>query len=87
MEDAVLERADADRMVVGHTPQAQINTALQDKIWRVDVGMSKGMDGGDPEVLEIVKGENGEEEVSILTESGRVPSSHRRAVHIKSSFD
>jgi hypothetical protein len=45
----------ARRMVVGHTIQeAGINGACNGKVFRVDVGLSKGCGDGHPEVLEIV---------------------------------
>eukprot|EP00547_Thalassionema_nitzschioides_P000137 CAMPEP_0194212568 /NCGR_PEP_ID=MMETSP0156-20130528/12600_1 /TAXON_ID=33649 /ORGANISM="Thalassionema nitzschioides, Strain L26-B" /LENGTH=411 /DNA_ID=CAMNT_0038940427 /DNA_START=202 /DNA_END=1440 /DNA_ORIENTATION=- len=75
--DEVLTTLDADRMVVGHTVQNQINAALRGKVWRVDVGASRGVSGGTPEVLEIVKQPDGGEEVSILTERGRIPQKDR----------
>lgn len=68
----------AERMVVGHTPQSRINTALSGRVWRVDVGASKGVMNGIPEVLEIVK-DGTEEIVSVLTQSGKVPASERQA--------
>ena len=42
------------RMVMGHTVQKQINSALGGKAWRIDVGASRGVVGGTPEVLEII---------------------------------
>ena len=59
-------------MVMGHTPQREINSALGGKAWRIDVGASQGVLGGTPEVLEIVHmgGENGEDRVNILTVEG-----------------
>jgi len=44
----------AKRMVIGHTPQlGGCNGECDGRIWRVDVGMSFGVVGADPEVLEI----------------------------------
>ena len=44
----------ATRMVVGHTIQPEgINSACNDKVFRVDVGLSRGCGDGEPEVLEI----------------------------------
>ena len=64
---------DVQRMVMGHTPQHKINSALQGKAWRIDVGASSGVMGGTPEVLEIIHmgGENGEDIVNILTVEGK----------------
>jgi len=57
-----------ERMVMGHTPQMHINAALQGKAWRVDVGASRGVMSGIPEVLEIIHGGEDEEDViSILS--------------------
>mmetsp|Transcript_44754 Transcript_44754/g.71843 ORF Transcript_44754/g.71843 Transcript_44754/m.71843 type:complete len:397 (-) Transcript_44754:464-1654(-) len=44
----------AKRLVVGHTPQmGGCNNQCDGRIWRIDVGMSFGVVGADPEVLEI----------------------------------
>jgi hypothetical protein len=72
---------DVQRMVMGHTPQSQINAALKGKAWRVDVGASRGVNNGTPEVLEIIHkgGENDEDVINILTiEGDRIPSSDRQ---------
>ena len=76
MLDAALFSAGADRMVVGHTVQTKINSALGGKCWRIDVGASRGMMNGTPEVLQI-KTEQGREVVSILTRNGPVPADGR----------
>ncbi|PKL75251.1 MAG: calcineurin [Candidatus Melainabacteria bacterium HGW-Melainabacteria-1] len=47
-----LTQAEAKRMIVGHTVHGQINSACQDKVWRIDVGMAKAY-GGPVQVLEI----------------------------------
>ena len=58
----------AKRLVVGHTPQlGGCNAECDGRIWRIDVGMSFGVVGADPEVIEIV----GDEE-RVLT--SRVPA-------------
>jgi len=45
----------ASRMVVGHTIQeAGINSACDDRVFRIDVGLSRGCGNGEPQVLEIV---------------------------------
>ena len=45
----------AARMVVGHTIQeAGINSACNDRVFRIDVGLSKGCGNGMPQVLEII---------------------------------
>ncbi|KAL7536112.1 hypothetical protein ACHAXR_006922, partial [Thalassiosira sp. AJA248-18] len=51
IEEALQEAGpDIQRMVMGHTPQQKINAALGGKAWRIDVGASKGVMGGTPEV-------------------------------------
>jgi hypothetical protein len=41
----------AERMVVGHTIQEQgINSACEERVYRIDVGMSRGCGDSDPEV-------------------------------------
>jgi len=64
---------DVQRMVMGHTPQRRINSALGGKAWRIDVGASDGVMGGTPEVLEIIHmaGEDDEDIVNVLTEDGK----------------
>ena len=51
LEEA-LEILGASRMVVGHTVQDTANPACNDKVWRIDVGMSSYY-GGSPTALEI----------------------------------
>jgi hypothetical protein len=61
---------DVKRMVVGHTPQlGGCNGECDGRIWRIDVGMSFGVVGADPEVLEI-EGDT----VKVL--NARVPASN-----------
>ena len=83
-KDEALREAgpDVQRMVMGHTPQHKINSALGGKAWRIDVGASKGVMGGTPEVLEIVHmgGENDEDIVNILTVDGERIEGTKRAV-------
>lgn len=72
---------DVQRMVMGHTPQLHINAALKGKAWRIDVGASRGVMSGIPEVLEIIHkgGENDEDVINILTVEGdRIPASDRQ---------
>ena len=77
MLDAALFQLRADRMVMGHTVQQKINGALQGKAWRVDVGASRGVMGGVPEVLEVQR-QGGEEIVSVITRGGRrIPAEQR----------
>mmetsp|Transcript_266 Transcript_266/g.659 ORF Transcript_266/g.659 Transcript_266/m.659 type:complete len:102 (-) Transcript_266:615-920(-) len=69
-----LRLLDADRLVVGHTPQALgVNCACSQRVWRVDTGLSAAY-GGLPECLEIL--DDGES-VYVLTKNGRVNASAR----------
>ena len=57
------------RLVVGHTIQSVgINSACDGKVFRIDVGLSKGCGDGAPEVLEILK----DKEVRRLREAASV---------------
>eukprot|EP00193_Tetraselmis_chui_P004059 CAMPEP_0177768202 /NCGR_PEP_ID=MMETSP0491_2-20121128/9584_1 /TAXON_ID=63592 /ORGANISM="Tetraselmis chuii, Strain PLY429" /LENGTH=461 /DNA_ID=CAMNT_0019284971 /DNA_START=337 /DNA_END=1722 /DNA_ORIENTATION=+ len=63
--DAVLEGASEEvgseirRIVVGHTVQREgANSAFDGRTWRMDVGVSRGVAGAAPEVLEILPGED-----------------------------
>ena len=76
IEKALETVGNCDRMVMGHTVQSQINAALEGRAWRVDVGASRGVIAGTPEVLEIVN-QNGVETVSVLTQNGKIPGSER----------
>ncbi len=60
MLEEVLATLGVARMVVGHTTQDEINPACDERIWRIDVGMSEYY-GGSPAVLEIAGGQ-----VSVL---------------------
>ncbi|XP_057834530.1 shewanella-like protein phosphatase 1 isoform X2 [Cryptomeria japonica] len=52
---ATLDLINAKGMVVGHTPQTTgANCKCNSRIWRIDVGMSSGVLGAVPEVLEII---------------------------------
>ncbi len=50
--NSALDTLGAERMVVGHCVQDEINPACDGKVWRIDVGMSDYY-GGSPAVLEI----------------------------------
>nr|ADE75787.1 unknown [Picea sitchensis] len=64
LEKALSSIPGAKRMVVGHTIQTLgINGACENRVIRVDVGMSKGCINGIPEVLEI----KGDSELRVLT--------------------
>ena len=81
IDECLSELGDVERMVMGHTPQNRINAALKGKAWRVDVGASRGVMNGVPEVLEIIHkgGENDKDVIHILTVEGdRIPASERQ---------
>lgn len=83
IEEALKEIGpDVERMVMGHTPQNQINSALGGRAWRIDVGASRGVMSGTPEVLEIIHkgGKGGEDLVSVLKVDGtKVDGKERQA--------
>ena len=90
LADALKESgADVQRMVMGHTPQMKINSALDGKAWRIDVGASKGVMGGTPEALEIIHmgGEDDEDIVNILTVDGKRISGNERMVTDRTIVD
>ena len=54
--DATLRSLGARAMVVGHTPQISgLNSECDGRVWRVDAGMSAGVLGAAPQVLEFRK--------------------------------
>lgn len=69
LSEPILRALDVDRMIVGHTPQDCINSAYDDWVWRIDIGMSVGVDDNKfVEVLEIQKSaEDGSETVRVLS--------------------
>ena len=78
MIDECLQLLDCDRMVMGHTVQREINCALNGKAWRVDIGASRGVLNGSPEVLEVCR-VNDTEVVSVLSKKyGKIPESERQ---------
>lgn len=79
------------RMVMGHTPQKQINAALQGTAWRADIGASAGvLARGGREVLQIIHegAENSIDDlVEVLTFEGQsIPSSERQVLSRDSLF-
>jgi hypothetical protein len=57
------QSTNAKRMVIGHTPQeGGANSECKGKLWRIDVGQSRGIMGATPQVIEI-KGDS----VRVLT--------------------
>jgi len=80
MIDEMLQEVgqDVQRIVMGHTPQANINSALRGKAWRIDVGASKGVMGGVTEVLEIIHGDDEDDQLNILSPIGQQISGRER---------
>jgi hypothetical protein len=85
LDDCLAKLGGVDRMVMGHTVQRQINCALKGKAWRIDVGASRGVMDGTPEVLEVSLQE-GQEVVSVLTKAGKVPGQERQVGVAFSNF-
>ena len=61
-----LESLGANHIVIGHTPQNVVNSKCDDKIWRVDVGLSKSLGNNHFQILEI-KRQDGQNVFSVLT--------------------
>lgn len=54
LAEAALQDINCKRMVVGHTPQMEgANSECDGMVWRLDVGLSRGMLDAPPCVLEI----------------------------------
>ncbi|KAG2499842.1 hypothetical protein HYH03_002133 [Edaphochlamys debaryana] len=61
-----LGKLNGKRLIVGHTPQLSgANCECENQVWRIDVGMSYGVLNRPVQVLEIVKGEDGEAAVKV----------------------
>jgi len=52
---ASLERLGVSRVVVGHTPQTEINCACEGAVWRCDTGMSRWVMDGECQAIEITQ--------------------------------
>lgn len=65
--NATLEAVGGRAMVVGHTPQmAGANYECDGRIWRIDAGMSSGVLGAAPQVLEFGRDEEGQLQARLL---------------------
>jgi hypothetical protein len=62
MLEASLKILGAKRMIVGHSVQSSITSRCHEKVWAVDVGMSRYY-GGDVQVLEIID----DDKISIIS--------------------
>lgn len=72
---ATLQLIGARAMVVGHTPQmAGLNCECDGRVWRVDAGMSSGVLGAEPQVLEFSRDATGQLVARMLKgKAGGVP--------------
>eukprot|EP00210_Caulerpa_lentillifera_P007541 g7204.t1 len=71
LEETLSSLVEAKRMIVGHTIQMNgINSACEGRVYRVDVGMSKGCADGQVQVLEILN----DRDIRLLTleENGEI---------------
>lgn len=67
MAKSVLCKLGAKRLVVGHTPQmAGCNCECGGQVWRVDVGMSRGVLNAGPQALVIEQDEDGCSQIEVL---------------------
>ena len=64
--DTTLDKLGAKHIIVGHTPQDVINSKCNEKVWRIDVGLSTAMGGNNFQVLEITR-ENDKNTFKVLT--------------------
>ena len=53
-------------IIVGHTPQKEINAKCDGRIWRTDVGLSKAFGANRHQVLEITKQRDGTPKFNIM---------------------
>ena len=56
--DKTLKDLDCEHIVIGHTPQNIINSRCNEKVWRVDVGLSKSLGNNKFQILEIKRNNN-----------------------------
>ena len=56
--DKTLKDLDCNHIVIGHTPQNIINSRCNEKVWRVDVGLSKSLGNNNFQILEIKRNDN-----------------------------
>ena len=65
--DETLENLNAKHIVIGHSPQDIINSKCSQKVWRVDVGLSKSLGNNKYQVLEITKNKHNTYNFKVLT--------------------
>ena len=63
---SMLNKIDANHIVVGHTPQSIINSKCNNKIWRVDVGLSRSLGDNDYQILEITMNDDNNYNFKVL---------------------
>jgi hypothetical protein len=56
--DKTLKDLGCEHIVIGHTPQNIINSRCNEKVWRVDVGLSKSLGNNKFQILEIKRNNN-----------------------------
>jgi len=56
--DKTLKELGCEHIVIGHTPQNIINSRCNEKVWRVDVGLSKSLGNNKFQILEIKRTNN-----------------------------
>lgn len=64
--DETLKNMDAKHIIIGHTPQNVINSKCNEKVWRVDVGLSKSFGGNKFQILKI-ENKQSKNKFSVLT--------------------
>jgi hypothetical protein len=71
---ATLQAIGARAMVVGHTPQMSgVNAECEGRVWRVDAGMSSGVLGAEPQVLEFERDPKGDLVARLVRGGSRRP--------------
>ena len=61
-----LRDLNANHIIVGHSTQDIINSKCNEKVWRVDVGLSKALGNNKLQILEITQ-DSGRSKFRILT--------------------
>lgn len=61
-----LKDLNANHIIIGHSTQEIINSKCNEKVWRVDVGLSKALGNNKFQILEITQ-ESGKSKFKILT--------------------
>ena len=67
MIDDVLRELDVDRLVVGHTNQHGVNSALEGKVWRIDMSGEFWRKPNDKIALQVSHHEDGNEKIAAIS--------------------